>query len=74
MPAKPQQKSQYVPKEGQGSMFYKPPDERKSEKSPAWNGKVMIDGTLRWISAWEKDLQKGGYFLSISIGEPVKEG
>lgn len=43
-------------------------DEKRSEKSPDWRGKFLLDGREMEWAAWERE-GKRGMFLSFKIGE-----
>lgn len=50
--------------------------QREGKKDPDLQGKINIDGTEHWLSAWfftyEKDGQKKRG-INLSIGDPVEE-
>ncbi len=52
-----------------GAMF--PAREKRSDRSPDYNGKLNINGEEFWISAWVRD-GRSGEFLSLSLGEKVE--
>lgn len=54
----------YEPRDGSGSMF---PNNRKEKDTHAdWQGSFMIDGKEYWISAWNKQGNKGPW-VSLSV-------
>jgi hypothetical protein len=63
--------AEFVNKPGQGGMFRQ--TSKRTDKSPDWNGKIMIPEGLQpgeyWISGWDKDVKDG--LISISLGGPA---
>ena len=48
--------------------------EKKSEKSPDYTGKINVDGVDKDLSGWIKKSKNGNTFLSLSVKEPyIKE-
>lgn len=45
--------------------------EKKSEKHPDYSGKINIDGTDHYLSAWIKESRAGNKFMSLSLGKAV---
>jgi len=59
----------YEHKNGQGSMFEL--TERKSDKSPHFNGMIVTpNGEHLQIAGWKKKSQGGKKYLSLSISVP----
>jgi uncharacterized protein (DUF736 family) len=58
----------YEQKDNSGSLFREA--EKKSERSPDYTGKAMIDGKMKRIAGWIKQTSAGGNFLSLSITDP----
>ena len=48
----------FIPKEGTGSLWKN--DNPRSEKSPPYNGKVMINGTLYKLSGFINEARSSG--------------
>lgn len=46
---------------------------KESENHPDYTGKLDIEGTERYLSAWIKESKAGNKFFSISLGKPVAE-
>lgn len=69
----------YQPKENSGSLFRIPDEEKKSEKSPGYEGEFSAicphcQGVLGgWVKAWVKDGKKGK-FLSLAFKFKTKQG
>ncbi len=57
----------FVQKNNGGSMFAN--DRKTTDKHPDHKGKALIDGQWFWVSAWDKQGQKGPW-LSLSF-EPM---
>lgn len=47
-------------------------DRKQSDKHPDMTGKLNINGTEHWFSAWWKE-GRNGEFLSLSLGAAVDE-
>lgn len=60
--------TEYVQKEGQGSLFIN--DKKTSDKQPDYQGNVMVNGKKMQIAGWKKQSKSGNTFLSIQISEP----
>lgn len=58
----------YEQKDNSGSLFREA--EKKSERSPDYTGKAMIDGKMKRIAGWIKQTKAGGNFLSLAISDP----
>jgi len=41
-------------------------DRREKDTQPEYTGKINVDGTEYWLSAWVKDGKKGKFF-SLSV-------
>jgi hypothetical protein len=54
----------YEDREGSGCLFKT--KEKKSEKSPDFDGYIVIDGNRVRIAAWKKEGKKGN-FLSLAV-------
>lgn len=52
-----------------GALF--PNDRPKSDRSPNYNGKVMIDGVLYWLNGWAKRARNGRPYISLAV-QPVE--
>jgi len=59
----------FVQKEKNGSLFRN--SNKTKETSPDWNGEIMLNGKLYWLSAWEKQGAKGQFF-SVALGDEKK--
>lgn len=59
-------------RDNSGALFKRSEDERKSERSSQYSGKVMVEGREYYIDAWIKDGQKGKFF-SLSF-KPINGG
>ena len=58
----------YEQRDNSGSLFKNDPDKRRSDNSPEYGGKVMIDGRMYFINGWIKDGAKGKFFsLSFKL-------
>lgn len=55
----------YEMKEGQGSLFVN--DRKNQENHPDYKGQVKINGQEFWISAWIKNHDQRGDWLSLSV-------
>ena len=50
------------------------PNSRKTkENHPDYTGKIDIEGTEHWLSAWLKKSKNGNQFISISLGEVIED-
>jgi len=58
----------YEQKDNSGSLFREA--EKKSDRSPDYTGKAMIDGKMKRIAGWIKQTKSGGNFLSLAINDP----
>lgn len=58
----------YEQKDNSGSLFREA--EKKSDRSPDYTGKAMIDGKMKRIAGWIKQTKAGGNFLSLAISDP----
>lgn len=47
-------------------------DRKQSDKHPDYTGKINVNGTECYLSAWINDGQKGKY-MSLSIGKEVEQ-
>jgi len=47
--------------------------EKKSEKSPDYTGKINVDGVDKDLSGWIKKSKNGNIFLSLSVKEPYNK-
>lgn len=45
---------------------------KRTEKSPDYNGKILLAGKEHWISAWVKVDKEGNKWFSGSIGNVVE--
>lgn len=54
----------YELKDGQGSLFNN--DRKQTDNQPDMTGKVMLDGRLYYVSAWNKNSGRGDW-LSLSV-------
>ena len=61
----------FVLKEGRGSLWPVPKKERV-HKDIRFNGQVMIDGTLTWITLFKNRGSAKAPTLNVSIGDAVK--
>lgn len=48
-----------------GALFVN--DKKESENHPDWNGKIDVEGTEYWVSAWKKKSKSGDPYMSLSI-------
>lgn len=63
--------AEFQHKEGKGSAFA---NDRKTEDWHAdFRGKVMVDGTLRYLDIWKNRDRNGNTYLGVQIGKPVGE-
>lgn len=62
----------YEMKDNSGSLFRE--QDKKSEKSPDYTGKVKIDGKELRIAGWIKQSKSGDSYLSLAISEPRDGG
>ena len=46
---------------------------KATENQPDYTGKLNIEGTERYLSAWIKESKAGNKFFSMSLGKPVAE-
>lgn len=60
----------YVHREGSGSIFTNKRKEKDSH--PDWTGKIMVNGTLCYLSGWWKGEGQDS-FISLSIGKAVEQ-
>ena len=58
----------YEMKDMSGSLFRE--ENKKSEKSPDYTGKVKIDGKELRIAGWIKQSKGGSNYLSLAFSEP----
>jgi uncharacterized protein (DUF736 family) len=58
----------YEMKDMSGSLFRE--QDKKSEKSPDYTGKVKIDGKELRIAGWIKQSKGGSSYLSLAFSEP----
>lgn len=56
--------------ENRGALFLN--DRKKTDKHPDFTGKIDVNGTEFYISAWKKVAQSGKKFMSLSV-QPVQE-
>ena len=42
-------------------------DRKETENHPDYKGQVNVDGTDYWLSAWIKESQNGGKYMSLSV-------
>lgn len=61
----------YVLNDGQGSLFKN--DKGGNDRRPDYRGSLNIGGTIYRLSAWVRDSQKGGKFLSLSAEEEAEK-
>jgi uncharacterized protein (DUF736 family) len=54
-----------------GTLF--PAEDKKSEKSPDFTGKLNVEGKEYRLSAWKKTSKAGKKFLSVSIQQPQQK-
>lgn len=54
----------YTLQEGQGSLFKN--TNKKSEKSPDYNGEIVVNGEAMWLNAWMKKSKSGVSYLSVA--------
>jgi hypothetical protein len=51
-----------------------PTRQKKSARSPDYNGKLNIGGTEYWLSGWVRQPKNGGgSFISLSLGDIVQD-
>ena len=62
----------YEMKDMSGSLFRE--QEKKSEKSPDYTGKVKIDGKELRLAGWIKQTKSGDSYLSLALSEPRISG
>jgi uncharacterized protein (DUF736 family) len=55
-----------------GTLF--PAEDKKTEKSPDFTGKLNVEGKEYRISGWKKTSKAGKKFLSLSVSEPQSQG
>jgi len=60
----------YEQKDNSGSLFVN--DRKESDNHPDYNGSIMVDGKVYWLSAWKKKSKDGNPYLSIAL--KPKEG
>lgn len=46
-------------------------DKKESDKHPDYKGRIDIDGTEYWLSAWIKKSKDGETYMSLSRGEQI---
>ena len=46
---------------------------KSTENHPDYTGKLNVEGTERYLSAWIKESKAGNKFFSMSLGKPVAE-
>lgn len=59
----------YEQRDNSGSLFVN--DRKERDNHPDYSGTIMVDGKLYWLSAWEKQGQRGAFF-SLSV-KPKEE-
>lgn len=47
-------------------------DRKETDRHPDYTGKITIEGTERFLSAWVKE-GRNGKFMSLAIGKPVDQ-
>ena len=52
----------WEPRDMSGTLHKRKPEERRSERSSEYSGKVMINGQQFFIDAWIKEGQNGKFF------------
>ena len=62
----------YEMKDMSGSLFRE--QEKKSEKSPDYTGKVKIEGKELRLAGWIKQTKSGDTYLSLALSEPREGG
>jgi uncharacterized protein (DUF736 family) len=62
----------YEMKDMSGSLFRE--QEKKSEKSPDYTGKVKIEGKELRLAGWIKQTKSGDTYLSLAVSEPREAG
>ncbi len=62
----------YEMKDMSGSLFRE--QEKKSEKSPDYTGKVKIEGKELRLAGWIKQTKSGDTYLSLAVSEPREGG
>jgi uncharacterized protein (DUF736 family) len=58
----------YEMNDNSGSLFRE--NEKKSEKSPDYSGKIKINGKELRLAGWIKQTKSGDTYLSLSVSEP----
>jgi hypothetical protein len=54
-------------------VLFKNKEQREGHKDPNMQGRINIDGTDYWLSAWTRTPNAGGdQFLSLAVGDPVQ--
>lgn len=46
-------------------------DKKESENHPDYKGRIDIDGTEYWLSAWIKKTKDGKTYMSLSRGDEI---
>lgn len=64
--------NEYVLNEGQGSLFKQDKEEKKSENSPDYRGKINIGGQTYRISGWLKLASSGTRWISLAA-QPMQD-
>lgn len=59
-------------KDNSGVLFIN--HKRSTDKHPSMKGSCLIDGFEYWISAWTKQAEDGGKFLSLAFRPKEREG
>lgn len=62
--------SEQYSNENRGALFLN--DRKKTDKHPDFTGKIDVNGTEFYISAWKKVSKSGTKFMSLSVN-PVQE-
>lgn len=44
-------------------------EDRRSDKAPKWSGKIMVDGVLYYMDAWENETRDGRLYLNGKVKE-----
>jgi uncharacterized protein (DUF736 family) len=58
-------------KDNSAALFFN--DRKRSENSPDFSGKALINGKTIYVSCWKKVAKNGSEYLSLSFTEPKKE-
>lgn len=59
----------YEMREGSGSLFVN--DRKRKDTHPDMQGKVMVNGEVRWVSAWKRKTKSGDDWISFAVGDVV---